>query len=132
MQSTITQISTAVAYTTLASTDLDRAERYYRDMLGFDVERMPSPPSGLMVHAGQGTGLSIYERPTPPHCDTTAMTLLVEDLDAAMRDLRAHGVTFEEYDLPYMKTTNGVAVEGPTKASWFKDPDGNILSLVQM
>ena len=132
MQSTITKISNAVAYTTLASTDLDRSERFYRDTLGFDVERLPGPPNGLMVHAGKGTGLSVYERSTPPNCDATAMTLLVEDLDEAMSDMRTHGVKFEDYDLPYLKTTNGVVVEGSSRASWFKDPDGNILSLVQM
>jgi catechol 2,3-dioxygenase-like lactoylglutathione lyase family enzyme len=132
MQSTITKISTAVAYTTLASTSLDRSERFFRDTLGFDVEQMPSPPGGLMVHCGKGTGLSVYERPTAPNCDATAMTLMVDDIEAAMSDLRAHGVTFEEYDLPYLKTTNGVAVQGSSKASWFRDPDGNILSLVQM
>ena len=132
MQSTITKISNAVSYTTLVSTDLDRSERYYRDTLGFDVERMQGQPPGLMVHTGKGTGLSLYERSAPPNCDTTAMVLLVDDIEAAMRDMRDHGVTFEDYDLPYLKTTNGLAVQGSSKASWFKDPDGNILSLVQM
>jgi catechol 2,3-dioxygenase-like lactoylglutathione lyase family enzyme len=132
MQSTITKISTAVAYTALASTDLNRSERFYRDSLGFDVERIPRPPEGLTVRAGKGTGFTVYERPTPPTCDTTAMILLVDDIESAMSDVRSHGVVFEEYDLPYLKTTNGVAVQGSSKASWFKDPDGNIVSLVQM
>jgi catechol 2,3-dioxygenase-like lactoylglutathione lyase family enzyme len=132
MQSTITKISTAVAYATLASPNLDVAERFYRDTLGFDVERMGTVPDNLMVHCGKGTGLTVYERPTPPNCDTTAATFVVEDLDAAMSDLRGHGIVFEEYDLPYLRTTNGVAIQGPSKACWFKDPAGNILSLVQM
>ena len=132
MQSTITKISTAVAYATLATTSLDRSERFYRDTLGFGVERMAGPPDGLMVTCGKGTGLAVYERPTPPNCDTTAVSFIVENLDAAMVDLRDHGLVFEDYDLPYLKTTNGVAVQGSAKASWFRDPDGNILSLIQM
>jgi catechol 2,3-dioxygenase-like lactoylglutathione lyase family enzyme len=132
MQSTMTKISTSLAWATLASTNLDRAERFYRDSLGFDVDRSPSTPGILMVKAGQGTGLAIYERPTPPQCDTTIATFQVDDLDASMSDLRAHSVQFIDYDLPYLKTTNGIAVQGNTKSAWFNDPDGNILSLVQM
>ncbi|MDQ3913055.1 MAG: hypothetical protein M3305_15065 [Actinomycetota bacterium] len=45
--------------------------------------------------------------------------------------LRSRGVTFEEYDMPGLKTVNGIAHFGPDKVAWFKDPDGNILSLVQ-
>jgi catechol 2,3-dioxygenase-like lactoylglutathione lyase family enzyme len=132
MQSTVTKISSSVVYTTLASTDLDRAERFYRDRLGFDTERQEGPMGFVTVHCGRGTGLSLYERPTPPSCDTTQATFLVDDLEAAMSDLAMNGVTFEDYDLPYLKTENGIAVQGQTKASWFKDPDGNTLSLVQM
>lgn len=132
MQSTMTKMSSAVAYTTLASTDIDRAERFYRDTLGFDVERIASSPGSLMIHCGQGTGLSIYERSIAPSCDTTAATFIVQHIEAVMADLRANGVTFEEFDLPYLKTNDGIASQGTTRASWFKDPDGNTLSLVQM
>jgi catechol 2,3-dioxygenase-like lactoylglutathione lyase family enzyme len=132
MQSTMTKMSGAVAYTTLASTDIDRAERFYRDTLGFDVERIASSPGSLMIHCGKGTGLSIYERAIAPNCDTTAATFIVEHIEAVMTDLRANGVVFEEFDLPYLKTNDGIASQGVTKASWFKDPDGNTLSLVQM
>ena len=132
MQTTITKISAAPAYTTLACTDIDRAVTFYRDTLGFGVESLTNRGGGWMVHCGQGTGLSLYERSAPPECDTTAATFVVEDLEGAMDDLRGHGVRFEEYDLPYLKTVRGVAIQGPSKACWFKDPDGNILSLVQM
>ena len=132
MQHTITKISTSVAYATLASTSLDNAESFYRDTLGFDTERFGAAPGTLMVHCGAGTGLSVYERPTAPNCDTTAATFIVEDINSAVSDLKAHGVHFEEYDLPYLKTTNGIAMQGTAKAAWFKDPDGNVLSLVQM
>jgi hypothetical protein len=48
-----------------------------------------------------------------------------------MGDLRGRGLTFEEYDFPGLKTTNGVAQLGESHGAWFKDPDANILALVQ-
>jgi len=132
MQSTVTKLSGAMVYTTVASTDLDRAEHFYRDILGLDTDRMGSAPENLMVHCGHETGLSVYERPDPPHCDTTLATFVVGDLSSVMDDLRTNGVTFEEYDLPYLKTTNGIAEDSSSKAAWFRDPDGNILSVLQM
>jgi catechol 2,3-dioxygenase-like lactoylglutathione lyase family enzyme len=55
-----------------------------------------------------------------------------QDVEAAVADLRAKGVTFEEYDLPGVKTVNGIAELGGTRGAWFKDPEGNILSVVQL
>jgi hypothetical protein len=46
-------------------------------------------------------------------------------------DLRGKGVSFEEYDLPGLKTVNGIAELGGMRGAWFKDPEGNILSVVQ-
>ncbi|MGH2654353.1 MAG: VOC family protein [Actinomycetota bacterium] len=48
-----------------------------------------------------------------------------------MAELRAKGVTFEEYDMPGLKTVNGIAELGGEKGAWFKDPEGNILSVSQ-
>ena len=45
--------------------------------------------------------------------------------------LRGKGVTFEDYDLPGLKTVNGIADLGDIRGAWFKDPEGNILSVVQ-
>ena len=46
-----------------------------------------------------------------------------------MRDLHGHGVRFEEYDLPGLRTENGIATDGDMRTAWFKDPDGNTLAL---
>jgi catechol 2,3-dioxygenase-like lactoylglutathione lyase family enzyme len=129
MQTTTTRISTAQAIATLACTDLAAETMFFRDTLGFDVEQMRG---ATIVHCGQGTSAALYERPTAVDCDTTAMTFLVEDLDTVMSDLKSRGVKFEEYDLPYLKTANGVAIQEGVKSAWFKDPAGNILSIVQM
>jgi hypothetical protein len=48
-----------------------------------------------------------------------------------VRELKARGVEFEEYDMPGMKTENGIATGGGARAAWFRDSEGNILALVQ-
>ena len=55
----------------------------------------------------------------------------MEDVEAEVAELRRSGVVFEEYDMPGLKTVNGIATAGGAKAAWFKDSEGNILALVQ-
>lgn len=57
---------------------------------------------------------------------------MVRDVEATVADLRGRGVTFEDYDLPGLKTVDGIADLGGIKGAWFKDPEGNILSVVQL
>jgi hypothetical protein len=49
---------------------------------------------------------------------------------STVTELQQNGVVFEEYDMPGMKTENGVVTMGDTRAAWLKDPDGNILEIV--
>ena len=58
------------------------------------------------------------------------MTFVTKDVDDLVRTLRERGVTFEHYDLPQLTRQGDVHVAGPMKTAWFKDPDGNIFSLV--
>ena len=79
--------------------------------------------------------LRIYERPpgyTP--AEYTVVGFLVEDLEEEMSELRHRGVTFEEYDLPHLKTENGVYIDEQrgARGAWIRDPDGNILALTQL
>jgi len=60
----------------------------------------------------------------------TCVTWAIDDVERAAQELRARGVTFEHYDFPGTTVGDDVHVEGDRKAVWFKDPDGNILSLV--
>ena len=60
------------------------------------------------------------------------MGIVVDDLDATMKDLESRGVTFEEYDLPGIKTVKGVVtMPDGSRGAWFKDTEGNILSLMK-
>jgi catechol 2,3-dioxygenase-like lactoylglutathione lyase family enzyme len=119
---------------TLPTSDLDRARRFYGEALGL-TEGPISVGGGAFFMAGGGTMLRIYERPpgyTP--AEYTVVGFLVEDLEEEMSELRDRGVTFEEYDLPRLKTENGVYTDEQrgAKGSWIRDPDGNILALTQL
>jgi hypothetical protein len=57
---------------------------------------------------------------------------VVEDLEAEVAELRGRGVVFEEYDYPGLRTVNGVATTPAGKAAWFKDSEGNTLTMTQL
>lgn len=103
---------------------------FYHDTLGFEVEDMPEAHQ-FMIHAGGGTGVVVYER-SHTKAEHTVATFLVDDLPGTMEELRSRGVTFEEYDLPGLKTVNGIATLPGEESAWFTDPDGNIISLAHM
>jgi catechol 2,3-dioxygenase-like lactoylglutathione lyase family enzyme len=110
----------------LPAADLARATAFYRETLGLTVAF--EAEGGVAFTAGNGTMLFIY-----PHGATkaehTVAGFMVDDLDSTVAGLRAKGVAFEEYDMPGLKTVDGIADAGGTKAAWFKDSEGNILSI---
>lgn len=119
----------ATLFPTIPVTNLDRAKIFYRDTLGLGI--MMEDPAGVMLEAGNGTGVYLYQRGASK-ADHTLAGFKVDDLASEMAALKEKGITFEEYDLPGLKTVNGIASMGNSKAAWFKDPDGNILSLTQL
>ncbi len=116
---------------TLPVADLDRAVEFYKDKLGLKADEKGK--GGVMVWAGMGTGIYLYER-GPTKADHTVVGFNVDDVEAEVDELRDNGVDFLDYDMPDMgiKTENGVATIGDWKAAWFKDPDNNIISINQM
>lgn len=120
----------ATAHAAIAVTDLDRARRFYGGTLGLATKEDRS--GGVTFDAG-GTWFLVYPSQFAGTAQSTVMTFEVENIETAIDELEAQGVTFEHYDLPGLKTDDrGIAdIEG-TLAAWFKDPDGNILALGQM
>jgi catechol 2,3-dioxygenase-like lactoylglutathione lyase family enzyme len=109
-------------------TDQQRGRDFYGGTLGFDVLQ-DEEDMGIWFQAGGGSRFFVYESVGAGESRATLASFVVDDLDAAMEELRGKGVTFEEYDLPGLKTENGVATMGPVRGAWFKDPDGNILAV---
>lgn len=116
-------------YATVPASDIDRATRWYEEKLGF--KPVEKTPGGCIYEAGGGSAFTLYPTANAGKSPATLMGFEVADLDAEMRDLRKRGVKFEDYDLPQLKTKDGVATMGPTRVSWFRNSEGNILSIVQ-
>jgi catechol 2,3-dioxygenase-like lactoylglutathione lyase family enzyme len=115
-------------YTTLPVSDLERAKRFYSEKLGLTPEREVS--AGVFYLCG-GTRFFVFPSEGKPSGTHTQMDLRTADIEAAVAELKARGVVFEEYDMPGIKTVNSVATFGNDKVAWFKDSQGNLLSIAQ-
>lgn len=122
-------LTDAKATATVAVSDLPRGTAFYRDTLGLTEQE--SIQGIVTIFSAGGTTLEVYQSQFAGTNQATAVTFEVADLDGVMADLRQHGVVFEEYDFPGVKTVNGVLDADGTRNAWFKDPDGNTLALIE-
>ena len=120
-------LSTAPVGPTLPVVDMARAKAFYVGTLGLKV--VSESPAGTTLAAGGGTQILLYPRAEATKAEHTAAGFNVDDVAAEVRELRAKGVTFEEYDMPGLKTEDGIAQLGPFSAAWFKDTEGNIIGI---
>ena len=118
----------APAFSGFSSNDIAAAKAFYADTLGLDV----SEDNGLLNlrFAGGGRGI-IYPKPNHEPATFTVLNFPVDDIEAAVDDLVARGVVFERYE-GMNQDERGIARDdqGPAIA-WFKDPAGNILSVLE-
>jgi catechol 2,3-dioxygenase-like lactoylglutathione lyase family enzyme len=115
--------------TMIPTKDLETARRFYEDVLGFSVSS--ENPGGITYQSG-GTQFNLYPTQFAGTAQHTLIGWNVDDVESVVDELTFKGVMFEQYDMPELKTdAKGIAAMGPEKGAWFKDPDGNILSLWQ-
>ncbi|HEX5395246.1 MAG TPA: VOC family protein [Candidatus Saccharimonadales bacterium] len=117
------------AMATIAVKDMAAAKKFYGGTLGLKEDR--DGPDGVMYKSGD-SGIFVYPSEfAGTNKATYAAWGVGEDLDKIADDLKGKGVTFEHYDnLPGTTLEGDVHVMGDLRAVWFKDPDGNILNLV--
>jgi catechol 2,3-dioxygenase-like lactoylglutathione lyase family enzyme len=116
---------------TVAVKDLQKARTFYEKALGLIAQ--PSDESMAAMVATYGSGgsrLLVYVSQFAGTNQATAAMWAVDDVEAVARDLKSRGVSFERYDMPNATHVGDVHVMGTRKAAWFKDPDGNVLSIV--
>lgn len=122
-------LSKARAAAALPASDLGRATKFYGEVLGLSVKQ--ENPDGVEYSCGGGTSIFVYPSSYAGTNQATSVGFEVDDLDATMKDLAGRGLTFEEYDLPGLKTEKGVAtMPDGSRGAFFKDTEGNILSLM--
>ena len=112
----------------LAVKDLDRARKFYEENLG--LKQVDDFGEGFMLKSGD-TQVSVYRSEFAGTNKATALTFDVDNIEDEVRSLKEKGISFERYDLEGL-TPKGDIYEGEgMKTAWFKDPDGNILSLIE-
>jgi catechol 2,3-dioxygenase-like lactoylglutathione lyase family enzyme len=123
--------------TRLPTQDLERAKRFYSEKLG--LEPADERPGGVLYRCASGE-FALFGSAGASPGTFTQMAFEVDDIEAAVAELKERGVVFEEVDLPGLRTVDGIAdIEGnyPSKGAsgergaWFRDSEGNMLGLGQ-
>jgi catechol 2,3-dioxygenase-like lactoylglutathione lyase family enzyme len=118
------------AFSSFSVDDIAAAKQFYGDTLGVAVREQPE---GLGLEIAGGGKVFLYPKEDHAPATFTVLNFQVDDVDATVAALKAKGVRFEHYDDEHLKTdSEGIArgPHGPTIA-WFKDPAGNILSVLK-
>jgi catechol 2,3-dioxygenase-like lactoylglutathione lyase family enzyme len=121
-------LGTTDAIPTIPVKNLDVARKFYEDTLG--LERGPTAEPSVLTFKSGNSHILVYVSQYAGTNQATAVTWAVDDVDGTVRDLKEKGVTFERYDMPNTKHEGDVHVFGKLRNAWAKDPDGNILSIV--
>jgi catechol 2,3-dioxygenase-like lactoylglutathione lyase family enzyme len=114
----------------VAVSDMSRAREFYEGTLGL-TGGTEEGDGGVTYSCGEGTQIHVY--PSPDNAGKSGATLAgwqTDDVEAVVDELSSKGVTFEHYDMDWLKTNEkGIAEFGDEKAAWLKDPDGNVLAV---
>jgi catechol 2,3-dioxygenase-like lactoylglutathione lyase family enzyme len=113
--------------------NVERAVEFYGETLGLELQvRRDDLPENREAEFRAGDGsLVVYESVAAGQSRATVAGFRVTDLDSVVAGLRERGVRFEDYDTPDLKTEDGIALIGDLRASWARDPDGNLIAFEQ-
>jgi catechol 2,3-dioxygenase-like lactoylglutathione lyase family enzyme len=117
----------------IAVSDMARAREFYETVLGLSPATDHEPENNVRYECGGGTVVHVF---TTPHAGATSATVAgwgVDDIEAIVDELTGRGVVFEQYDEDGLRTdARGIATfPGDNRVAYFKDPDGNVLSVAQ-
>jgi catechol 2,3-dioxygenase-like lactoylglutathione lyase family enzyme len=122
-------LSDAGVLTTLPVSDLERAKRFYREMLG--LRPLQELPQGLLYECADGGRFLLFPTGARPPSEHTQMSFVVTDIEGEIEDLKSDGVSFEEYDLQDLTTVWSIAYTRSAESAWFRDSEGNLIGLTQ-
>jgi predicted enzyme related to lactoylglutathione lyase len=115
------------AYSGFSSNDLTKTKTFYAQTLGL---RVTDEHGNLMVHLAGGGRVLIYPKPNHTPASFTVLNFPVKDIDDAVESLRKAGVQFERYP-GFNQDERGIMRGSEPPIAWFKDPAGNILSVIK-
>ena len=120
-------LSGATAFSGFSTNDIPKAKEFYGEALGLNA----TEENGLLtLKFPNGHSVIIYPKDDHEPATYTTLNFEVDDIDAAVDELKAKGITFERYDFPGQDERGIMRDQGPPIA-WFKDPAGNILSVIK-
>jgi catechol 2,3-dioxygenase-like lactoylglutathione lyase family enzyme len=122
-------LGTRNAVANLAVSDLDRARDFYTGTLG--LIEVDNEGEELVVLKSGDSVVNVYRSEYAGTNEATAVTWAVDDIEDEVETLKGKGVMFEHYDMPGLALEGDVHVGADMKVAWFKDPDGNILNIVE-
>jgi len=119
----------AKAFSSFSVNDLQKAKEFYGQTLGLEVAEMPE---GLELHLAGGGRIFLYPKPNHTPATFTVLNFLVDNIEQGVDKLSQLGVQFEHYHQGDLKTDEKGIARGPgPNIAWFKDPAGNILSVLE-
>jgi catechol 2,3-dioxygenase-like lactoylglutathione lyase family enzyme len=117
------------AVANIAVKNLDTAKKFYEDTLG--LTSVGAEDQEVIVYKSGNSTVYVYQSLYAGTNKATAVTWVVgEDVEGIVQQLKAKGITFEHYDMPGITRDGDVHIAGDMKVAWFKDPDGNILNII--
>ncbi|MGH9881605.1 MAG: VOC family protein [Pyrinomonadaceae bacterium] len=117
------------AFSTFSVNDLKKAKEFYGGTLGLGIAETPE---GLELHLAGGNRVFLYPKSNHTPASFTVLNFPVNNIEEAVDELVGLGLRLEQYDLPDIKTDKRGIAQGPgPKIAWFKDPAGNILSVLE-
>jgi predicted enzyme related to lactoylglutathione lyase len=116
-------------YAYIPATNVARARTFYEAKVGLKPGREIA--GGVVYEFAGGTACFLYPTKNAGTNKASQAFWQVADIEREVAELKARGVTFEEYDVPGMKTHDGIAIAGGAKSAWFTDSEGNIMALIQ-
>jgi catechol-2,3-dioxygenase len=113
----------------IPASNIARARTFYEEKVGL-VPR-EEIAGGVVYECGDRSWIFLYHSGGAGTSKASQAFWQVKDVEAEVAELKARGVTFEDYDMPGLKTVNGIATTRNNKAAWFKDTEGNIMAIIQ-
>ena len=117
------------AIANIAVKNLEIAKKFYEETLG--LTQIGAEGQEVIVFQSGSSTVYVYKSHYAGTNQATALTWVVgKDIEGVVRELKAKGVTFEHYNMPDVTREEDIHVAGNMKVAWFKDPDGNILNII--
>lgn len=116
------------AFSSFSAPDIEAAKRFYRDTLGLEI--VDGIMGTIELRLGSGANVLVYPKPDHVAASYTVLNFPVDDIGAATDELASRGIRFEQYDGAIKTDARGISRGDGPDIAWFKDPAGNILSVL--